>query len=76
MLALPKHNRYPYSPIDERPDYVWPGGKRLAFCVTTNIEVYSLRIQSADLRSYPCARRRSRGSNHRFKFTFKAHKTA
>ena len=30
MLTLPKHNRYPYSVIDERPDYSWPGGKRLA----------------------------------------------
>src|ERR1700704_1681574 len=38
MLTLPKHNRYEYSVINERKDYSWPGGKRLAFCVTTNIE--------------------------------------
>ena len=43
MLTLPKHNRYDYSVIDERPDYSWPGGKRLAVCVTTNIEVYAYR---------------------------------
>ena len=39
MLTLPKHNRYDYIPIGERKDYSWPGGKRLAFCTTTNIEV-------------------------------------
>src|SRR5215207_5658085 len=43
MLTLPKHNRYAYSTIDERNDYSWPDGKRLAFCVTTNIEVYAYR---------------------------------
>ena len=43
MLTLPKHNRYDYSPIGERKDYSWPGGKRLAFCTTTNIEVYAYR---------------------------------
>jgi len=42
-MLLPKHNRYDYSPIDERPDYDWPEGKRLAFCATTNIEVYAYR---------------------------------
>jgi hypothetical protein len=40
---LPKHNRYEYSPIFERPDYSWPNGKRLAFCVVTNLEVYAYR---------------------------------
>ena len=43
MLTLPKHNRYDYSTIGERKDYSWPGGKRLAFCTTTNIEVYAYR---------------------------------
>ncbi len=43
MLTLPKHNRYDYSVIGERQDYSWPGGKRLAFCATTNIEVYAYR---------------------------------
>lgn len=42
-LTLPKHNRYAYSPIYERPDYSWPEGKRLAFCVVTNLEVYAYR---------------------------------
>ena len=31
MLKLPGHTRYAYSPIVERKDYNWPGGKRLAF---------------------------------------------
>jgi len=43
MLTLPKHNRYDYSVIGERKDYSWPDGKRLAFCATTNIEVYAYR---------------------------------
>jgi peptidoglycan/xylan/chitin deacetylase (PgdA/CDA1 family) len=40
---LPRHNRYAFSPITARPDYSWPGGKRLAFCVVTNLEVYAFR---------------------------------
>lgn len=40
---LPKHGRYGFSPIYERPDYSWPAGKRLAFCVVTNLEVYAFR---------------------------------
>src|SRR5688572_19218256 len=40
-VLLPRHNRYDYSPIVERKDYSWPGGKRLAFCITTNVEVYA-----------------------------------
>ena len=35
------HNRYAYSPITERPDYDWPGGKRLAVYVALNIEHFS-----------------------------------
>ena len=33
-LKLPRHDRYDYSPITERKDYSWPGGRRLAFCIT------------------------------------------
>ena len=38
---LPRHTRYDYSPITERKDYSWPGDKRLAFCITTNIEIFA-----------------------------------
>ncbi|MCX7154397.1 MAG: polysaccharide deacetylase family protein [Proteobacteria bacterium] len=38
---LARHTRYDYSPITERKDYSWPGGKRLAFCLTTNIECFA-----------------------------------
>jgi peptidoglycan/xylan/chitin deacetylase (PgdA/CDA1 family) len=41
MLKLPGHNRYSYSPIVKRPDYSWPGGKRLAFYVALNIEHFA-----------------------------------
>jgi len=35
---LPSHDRYPYSGIDHRPKYRWPGGKSLAFYVALNAE--------------------------------------
>jgi allantoinase len=41
MLKLPGHTRYAYSPLVERKDYSWPGGKRLAFYVARNIEHFA-----------------------------------
>jgi allantoinase len=41
MLKLPMHDRYNYSPIHKRPDYSWPGGKRLAFYVALNVEQFA-----------------------------------
>ncbi|HYN12265.1 MAG TPA: polysaccharide deacetylase [Burkholderiales bacterium] len=38
---LPQHERYAYLPLPERKDYSWPGGKRLAFTLTTNIEWFA-----------------------------------
>ena len=35
------HDRYPYSPISERPLYDWPGGKRLAVYFALNLECFS-----------------------------------
>jgi peptidoglycan/xylan/chitin deacetylase (PgdA/CDA1 family) len=35
---LPSHNRFPYSPITDRPDFSWPGGRRLAIYVAVAIE--------------------------------------
>lgn len=40
---LPKHGRFEFSPINERPDYSWPENKRLAICIVTNLEVYAYR---------------------------------
>ena len=40
-MKLKKHNRYDYSPINERQDFTWPGGKRLAFYVALNVEHFS-----------------------------------
>jgi allantoinase len=31
----------PCSPLPDRPDFSWPGGKRLAVCINNNIEVFS-----------------------------------
>jgi allantoinase len=38
---LPAHSRYAYTPIDARPDYFWPNGKRLAFYIGTNVETFA-----------------------------------
>ncbi|WP_061930305.1 polysaccharide deacetylase family protein [Aureimonas sp. AU22] len=37
---LPRQSRYGFSPITRRPDYEWPGGKRLALYVALGIEEY------------------------------------
>jgi peptidoglycan/xylan/chitin deacetylase (PgdA/CDA1 family) len=39
--SLPSHGRYDYSAITRRPDYDWPGGKRLAVYVALNLEHYA-----------------------------------
>jgi allantoinase len=36
--ALKTHGRYAYSAITRRPDYSWPGGKRLAVYIGFNVE--------------------------------------
>ena len=36
-MKLPQHGRYDYAPLPERRDYDWPGGRRLAFCLTNNM---------------------------------------
>ena len=41
MNLLPQHSRYDYVPLPEREDYGWPGGKRLAFLLTTNVEWFA-----------------------------------
>lgn len=41
LIELKKHNRYEYSALPQRPDFSWPGGKRLAVCICNNIEVFS-----------------------------------
>jgi allantoinase len=38
MPPAPTHGRYPYSPITERQQYDWPGGKRLALYIGLNLE--------------------------------------
>jgi allantoinase len=38
---LPRHDRFDFVSLNERRDYRWPGGKTLAFLVTTNIEWFA-----------------------------------
>ena len=40
-MSLPGHGRYDYVPIDRRPDYDWPGGKRLAVYLGVNLEHFA-----------------------------------
>lgn len=40
-MKLPAHDRYDYSILDRRPDYSWPGGKRLAFYVAVGVEHFA-----------------------------------
>ena len=39
MLA--SHDRFAYSPITDRPDFTWPGGKRLAVYIAICVEHFS-----------------------------------
>ena len=39
--TLPHHNRFDYSAIHQRPDFSWPGGKRLAVYLGFNIEHFA-----------------------------------
>ncbi|MGA0572246.1 polysaccharide deacetylase family protein [Variovorax sp. VNK109] len=39
--ALPRHDRFDYSPITRRPGYTWPGGARLAVYLGFNIEHFA-----------------------------------
>ena len=41
---LPTHGRYDYSNITTRPDYTWPGGRRLAVFVALNIEAFGFGV--------------------------------
>jgi peptidoglycan/xylan/chitin deacetylase (PgdA/CDA1 family) len=40
-MPLKRHDRYDYSPITQRRDFSWPGGRRLAFYVALNVEHFS-----------------------------------
>ena len=40
-MKLMNHGRYDYSPLRGRPDYAWPGGRRLAVYFALNLEHFS-----------------------------------
>jgi allantoinase len=44
-MALPTHGRFEYSPLPQRPDYSWPGKKRLAMYVALNIETFGFGME-------------------------------
>ena len=41
MPNLPHHGRYAYSAITARPDFDWPGGKRIAVYIGMNLECFA-----------------------------------
>jgi len=41
---IPTHSRYRYSSIVSRPDYTWPGGRRLAVYIAINIEAFGYGV--------------------------------
>ncbi|MEO0410127.1 MAG: polysaccharide deacetylase, partial [Cyanobacteria bacterium P01_A01_bin.135] len=40
-MHLPTHGRYRYSAITHRPDYHWPGARRLAVYIGLNLEHFA-----------------------------------
>ena len=38
---MPRHGRYDYTPIKGRPQFEWPGGRRLAVYMAVNLEVFA-----------------------------------
>jgi len=40
-MDLPTHGRYAYSSIAERPDFYWPGRRRLAVYIGMNLECFA-----------------------------------
>ena len=40
-MKIEPNNRFPYSAITSRPDFLWPGGKRLAVYVALCVEHFS-----------------------------------
>ncbi|RAP42001.1 polysaccharide deacetylase [Rhodovulum viride] len=40
-MSLKVHGRYDYSPITDRPDFTWPGAKRLAVYLGVNLEHFA-----------------------------------
>ena len=47
--VLPTHGRFDYVPITKRPDYSWPGGKRLALWVALNVETFGFGLEGPTL---------------------------
>lgn len=39
-MPQPTHSRYPFNLISDRPDFDWPGGRRLAVYLGTNVECF------------------------------------
>jgi peptidoglycan/xylan/chitin deacetylase (PgdA/CDA1 family) len=45
-MPLPTHGRFTFSPLPERADYSWPGGKRLAMYVALNVETFGFGMET------------------------------
>jgi peptidoglycan/xylan/chitin deacetylase (PgdA/CDA1 family) len=45
-MTLPSHGRFDYSALPTRPDYSWPGGKRLAMYIALNVETFGFGMET------------------------------
>lgn len=59
-MKLPKHGRYDFSALPDRPDYSWPDGKRLAVCICNNIETFGFLAGLGSDHTNPSAAQTSR----------------
>jgi len=44
-MVLPAHGRFDFSPLPQRSDFSWPGGKRLAMYVALNVETFGFGME-------------------------------
>jgi allantoinase len=44
-MVLPSHGRFNFSPLPQRAEYSWPGGKRLAMYIALNVETFGFGME-------------------------------
>ena len=62
VAPLPTHGRFDFSPIAARPDYSWPGAKRLALWVALGVTFLVASLSEAGAVVERRAAARSRAS--------------
>lgn len=52
-MVPPSHDRFEFSPLPQRADYSWPGGKRLALYIALNIESFGFGMEGGPVLGNP-----------------------